>query len=115
MKGQQFRNRARTGKREKKVFGVKPNINPRPRHMWHQGIDRPFNAIIRECIDISGGDLCQCFLINFGDCFGQNDDLLEPQFDVVVQCCFNFDTVLNKQKRDRPFGQAAAFAFDKRC
>ena len=66
MKGQQFRNRPRTGKREKQVFGVKSNIAPRPRQMWHEGIYCPFNTIIRECIDINGGHLRQSIVINTG-------------------------------------------------
>ena len=83
--------------------------------MWHEGIYRPLNTIIRECIDLNGAQLRQSIVINIGKRFGQNNDLFEPQFNVVVQCCFNFDIILNKQQRNRPFGQAAAFAFDKRC
>ena len=83
--------------------------------MWHEGIRRPLNTIIRKCIDINGAHLRQSILINIWKWFGQYDDLLEPQFDLVIQCRFNFDIILNKQKRNGPFGKAASFAFYKRC
>ena len=73
--------------------------------MRHQGIYRLRNTIIRKCLDINGGHLCQSILINIGKSFGQYNDLFEPQFNVVVQCCFNFDIILSKKNTIGPLAK----------